>query len=63
MQTITRAVLVAGLFACMLMSAIQAMADKKPRGPACEVINGTCVSVSCTGECGPIFPDLCACLH
>ncbi len=62
MQTITRAGLVAGLFACMVMSAVQAMASK-PKGIACEVVNGTCVSMNCSGECEPVFPDPCACIH
>ncbi len=62
MQTITRTVLVAGLFACVVMSAVQAMASK-PRGAACEIINGACVSVSCTGECAPVFPATCECIH
>jgi len=62
MQTITRAVLTMGLFACVVLSAVQALAHK-PQGPACEIINGACVSVTCTGECAPIFPDPCACLH
>ena len=62
MQTITRAVLVAGLFACLVMSAVQAMASK-PKGSTCEVINGACVSVNCSGECAPIFPDPCACIR
>ena len=61
-QTITKAVLIGGLFACVVMSAVQATAAKKPKGPGCEVVNGACVAVSCT-ECGPAFPDLCACLN
>jgi hypothetical protein len=61
MQIITRAVLVVGVFACLVLSVVQATAAKKPKGPACEVVNGTCVSVSCT-ECGPIFPQPCACI-
>jgi hypothetical protein len=64
MQTITRAVLIVGLLACLVASAVQAMSAKpKPKGPACEIIDGACVSVSCTGECAPIFPDPCACLN
>lgn len=62
MQIITRAVLIGGLFACVIMGAVQATAAKKPRGGTCEVVNGACVSVSCT-ECGPVFPDPCACLN
>jgi hypothetical protein len=62
MQTTTRAVLTMGLFACLVMSAVQALAHK-PQGPACEIINGACVSGSCTGECGPAFPATCTCLH
>ena len=63
MQTITRAVLTLGLFACVVMSAVQAVAKKPPKGPACSIVNGACVSVSCTGECGPAFPATCTCLH
>jgi hypothetical protein len=62
MQPITRAVLTAGLFACVVMSALQAMASKPTKGPACAIINGACVSVSCT-ECGPAFPATCTCLR
>jgi hypothetical protein len=62
MQTITRAVLTMGLFACVVLSAVQAVAHK-PQGPACTISNGACVSVSCTGECGPAFPATCTCLH
>jgi len=62
MQTFTRAVLTVGLFACVVMSAMQAMASK-PKGATCEIVNGACVSVNCSGECGPIFPDLCACIR
>ena len=61
MQTITRIVLAIGLFACVVASAVQATAAKKPRGSACAVVNGACVSMGCT-ECGPIFPDPCACI-
>lgn len=63
MQTITRAVLAAGLFACLVVSAMQASSDKPKGGPACQIINGACVSGSCTGECGPAFPATCTCLH
>ncbi len=62
MQTITRAVLTVGLFACVVASAVQATAAK-PRGPACAIKNGACVSVNCTGECGPAFPATCTCIH
>jgi hypothetical protein len=62
MQTITRVVYVVLLLACVMMSAAQVMA-KKPGGGSCQVQNGTCVSVGCTGECGPIFPATCACIH
>ena len=62
MQNTTRAVLTMGLFACLIMSAVQAMAHK-PKGTTCEVVNGACVSVNCSGECGPIFPQTCACLN
>jgi len=61
MQTITRAVFIVGLFACVVVSAVQATAAK-PRGPACAISNGACVSVSCT-ECGPAFPATCTCLR
>jgi len=63
MRTVTRAVLVVGLLACVVMSAVQATATKPPKEAACAVINGACVTGSCTGECGPIFPDPCACIH
>jgi hypothetical protein len=62
MQNTTRAVLTMGLFACLIMSAVQAMAHK-PKGTTCEVVNGACVSVNCSGECGPIFPQTCACIN
>ena len=62
MQTITRAVLAVGLLACVVMSAVQAMGTKPPKGPACAIVNGACVSVSCT-ECGPAFPATCTCLR
>ena len=61
MQTITRAVLAAALFACVVVSAMQA--KSKPPRPACTISNGACVSVSCTGECGPVFPSTCTCIH
>ena len=61
MQTITRAILAVGLFACVLVSAVQAMAHKPPR-PACAISNGACVSVGCA-ECGPAFPSTCTCLN
>jgi hypothetical protein len=61
MPTITAAVLAVGLFACVVVSAVQA--KSKPPRPTCEISNGACVTVSCTGECSPIFPDPCACLH
>ena len=64
MQTITKAVLAVGLFACVVMSAVQTMSAKpKPTGPACTISNGACVSVNCSGECGPIFPQTCACIN
>lgn len=63
MQTLTRAVLVMGLFACVVMSAVQAMASRPPKGAACSIINGACVTGSCTGECGPAFPATCTCIH
>jgi hypothetical protein len=62
MQTITKAVLTMGLFACVVMSAVQAMAAK-PKGSTCEIVNGACVSVNCAGECGAIFPQTCACIR
>jgi len=62
MQNTTRAVLTMGLFACLVMSAVQAMAHK-PRGTTCEVVNGACVSVNCSGECAPVFPQPCACIN
>ncbi len=45
MQTITRAVLAVGLFACVVVSAVQA--KSKPPLPACTISNGACVSVNC----------------
>jgi hypothetical protein len=62
MQTITRAILVVGLFACVVMSVVQATAKKPPKGPACSIINGACVTGSCTGECGPLPPAACTCI-
>jgi len=62
MQNTTRAVLTMGLFACLIMSAVQAMAHK-PKGTTCEVVNGACVSVNCSGECAPVFPQPCACIN
>jgi predicted cobalt transporter CbtA len=62
MRTISRAVIAIGLFACVVLSAVQAMATK-PQRPACEISNGTCVTVSCDGECAPVFPDPCACIR
>jgi hypothetical protein len=63
MQTITRAVLAVGLFTCVVVSAMQAMSEPSAARGACQRSNGTCVSLSCTGECGPAFPSLCTCLH
>jgi hypothetical protein len=60
MQTITRAVLAVGLFACVVVSAVQA--KSKPPLPACTISNGACVSVNCP-ECGPAFPATCTCLR
>jgi hypothetical protein len=62
MQTITRVVLAAGLFACVVVSAVQAMSVKSG-GPACIRTNGACVTGSCRGECGPAFPSTCTCLN
>ena len=63
MQIITKAVLAAGLLACVLVSGVQALANKPQGGPACEISNGACVSVNCRGECGPAFPATCTCLN
>ena len=60
MQTITRTVLGVGLLACVLVSAVQAMAHK-PQPGGCTTVNGACVSLGCR-ECGPAFPSLCTCL-
>jgi len=62
MQTTTRAVFTLGLFVCVVMSAMQATASK-PKGTTCEIVNGACVSVNCSGECAPIFPEPCACIR
>jgi hypothetical protein len=62
MQPITKAVLTMGLFACVVMSSVQALAHK-PKGSTCEIVNGACVSVDCSGECGAVFPDTCACIR
>jgi len=62
MQTITKAVLAVGLFACVVVSAVQAR-PAKPGGAACMISNGACVSLRCTGECVPAFPAHCTCLH
>ena len=62
MQTITRVVLAAGLLACVVLSALQATAKKPPKGPACSIINGACVTVNCAGECGPLPPASCTCV-
>lgn len=62
MQTITKAVLAAGLFACVVLSALQATAKKPPQGPACSIINGACVTLNCAGGCGPLFPATCTCV-
>ena len=61
MQTITKTVLAVSLFTCVTVSMLAA--SSKPTGAACQVINGACVSVNCTGECGPAFPARCTCLH
>ena len=62
MQIVTRVVLVVGVLACLVASAVEATAARRPKGAACAVVNGTCVSEGCT-ECGPVFPDPCACLN
>ena len=61
MQAMTKLVLAVGLFACVLMSAVQVAAKKTPQA-SCAVINGACVTGSCNGECGPLFPAPCACI-
>jgi len=61
MQAMTKLLLAVGLFACVLMSAVQVAAKKTPQA-ACAVINGACVTGSCNGECGPLFPAPCACI-
>jgi hypothetical protein len=63
MQTITRVVLAVGLLACVTISAAQAMAKKPGGGGSCAVVNGACVSTGCVGECGPLPPASCACIH
>lgn len=62
MQTVTKVVLAVGLLACLTASAVQAMASK-PKGGACSIVNGACVSVGCTGECAPVFPAACQCIN
>ena len=61
MQTMVRAVIAAGLFACVVLSALQATA-KKPPGQRCSIINGACVTLNCPGGCGPLFPATCTCV-
>lgn len=61
MQTITKAVLAVSLFTCVVVS-VQA-ASCKPRVGTCQVVNGACVSMNCAGDCGPIFPQTCACIR
>ena len=62
MQTIAKALLAVGLFTCVIVSALQAMAAPSKTGVACQTINGACVTVNCRGECGPAFPSRCTCL-
>ena len=62
MQTITRAVLAIGLFTCVVAS-MQAASAKPGGGGACAIVNGACVSMKCTGECAPVFPAPCQCIH
>jgi len=62
MQKITKAVITMGVFACVVLGAVQALAHK-PSGGTCEIVNGACVSVNCSGECGAVFPDTCACIR
>ena len=63
MQNSIRAVLAAGLFACVVLSTVQTMSAKPKGGPACAISNGTCLTLSCTGECGPLPPATCACIR
>jgi hypothetical protein len=62
MQTITKAVFAAGLFTCVVVSTVQAMSAEQLR-VLCQTSNGTCVTVNCRGECGPVFPSHCTCIN
>lgn len=61
MQSFTKPVLAVGLFACVVLSALQASA-KKPHGAACSIVNGACVTLNCPSGCGPLFPATCTCV-
>lgn len=63
MQTIAKVALAVALLASVMMSAGQVMAKKPGGGGTCQIQNGACVSVGCTGECGPVFPATCQCIH
>ena len=62
MQTIIKAVLAAGLFACVVVSAVQTMSAKPRKGPACSIVNGACVTLNCPSGCGPLPPATCTCI-
>jgi len=62
MQTMIRAVLAAGLFACVVFSTVQTVSAKKGGGTACAISNGTCVTLHCIGGCGPLPPATCTCV-
>ena len=61
-QTTTKAVLTVGMLATLVLGAVQAL-SAKTKGPACEISNGPCVTVSCRGECAPVFPSPCSCIN
>ena len=48
------AVLTVGMLATLVLGAVRAL-SAKTKGPACEISNGTCVTVSCRDECAPSF--------
>ena len=62
MQTITKAVLAFTMFTCVVVS-MHAASAKPGGGGSCAVVNGACVSMKCTGECAPVFPAPCQCIH
>jgi hypothetical protein len=62
MQTITRAVFAAGLFVCVVVSTVQAMSAEHLLS-LCQAVSGTCVTMNCRGECGPVFPSRCTCIN